>query len=67
VAAAATDYLTGLLNRRAFDVAFRHQCDRARRSGLPLALGKHRRGPPLSDGPRSHGRGTERAPARCRP
>jgi diguanylate cyclase (GGDEF)-like protein len=38
VAAAETDYLTGLLNRRAFDVAFRHQCDRARRSGLPLAL-----------------------------
>ena len=36
--AADTDYLTGLLNRRAFDVEFRRQCDRARRSGLPLAL-----------------------------
>jgi diguanylate cyclase (GGDEF)-like protein len=36
--AADTDYLTGLLNRRAFDVEFREQCDRARRSGLPLAL-----------------------------
>jgi diguanylate cyclase (GGDEF)-like protein len=36
--AADTDYLTGLLNRRAFDVEFREQCDRARRSSLPLAL-----------------------------
>jgi diguanylate cyclase (GGDEF)-like protein len=36
--AADTDYLTGLYNRRAFDVEFREQCDRARRSGLPLAL-----------------------------
>lgn len=38
VTAADTDYLTGLLNRRAFDVEFRRQCDRAQRSGLPLAL-----------------------------
>jgi diguanylate cyclase (GGDEF)-like protein len=38
VTAADTDYLTGLLNRRAFDVEFRRQCDRARRSGPPLAL-----------------------------
>lgn len=38
VKAADTDYLTGLLNRRAFDVEFRGQCDRAHRSGLPLAL-----------------------------
>ncbi|HUA74140.1 MAG TPA: GGDEF domain-containing protein [Solirubrobacteraceae bacterium] len=36
--AADTDYLTGLLNRRAFDLEFREQCDRARRNGLPLAL-----------------------------
>ena len=36
--AADTDYLTGLLNRRAFDVEFGEQYDRARRSGLPLAL-----------------------------
>ncbi len=36
--AADTDYLTGLLNRRAFDVEFAEQHDRARRSGLPLAL-----------------------------
>ncbi len=36
--AADTDYLTGLYNRRAFDLEFREQCDRARRSGLPLAL-----------------------------
>ncbi len=36
--AADTDYLTGLYNRRAFDVEFREQCDRARRSELPLAL-----------------------------
>jgi diguanylate cyclase (GGDEF)-like protein len=38
VTAADTDYLTGLLNRRAFDAEFRRQCDRARRSKLPLAL-----------------------------
>jgi diguanylate cyclase (GGDEF)-like protein len=38
VEAADTDYLTGLLNRRAFDLEFRDQCARARRSGLPLAL-----------------------------
>jgi diguanylate cyclase (GGDEF)-like protein len=38
VTAADTDYLTGLLNRRAFDVEFGRQCDRAQRSGLPLAL-----------------------------
>ena len=38
VEAADTDYLTGLLNRRAFDVDFRGQCDRARRAGVPLAL-----------------------------
>jgi len=38
VAAADTDYLTGLLNRRAFDVEFHRQCERARRSGLDLAL-----------------------------
>jgi diguanylate cyclase (GGDEF)-like protein len=36
--AADTDYLTGLLNRRAFDAEFERQCDRARRNGLPLAL-----------------------------
>ena len=36
--AADTDYLTGLLNRRAFDAEFRRQCDRAERSGLELAL-----------------------------
>jgi diguanylate cyclase (GGDEF)-like protein len=36
--AADTDYLTGLLNRRAFDAEFQRQFDRARRSGLPLAL-----------------------------
>lgn len=36
--AADTDYLTGLYNRRAFDVEFREQCDRARRHALPLAL-----------------------------
>ncbi|HTZ88056.1 MAG TPA: GGDEF domain-containing protein [Solirubrobacteraceae bacterium] len=36
--AADTDYLTGLLNRRAFDVEFREQCDRAQRSGVPIAL-----------------------------
>ncbi|HXP36182.1 MAG TPA: GGDEF domain-containing protein, partial [Solirubrobacteraceae bacterium] len=38
VEAADTDYLTGLLNRRAFDLEFRGQCDRARRAGVPLAL-----------------------------
>jgi diguanylate cyclase (GGDEF)-like protein len=38
VTAADTDYLTGLLNRRAFDVEFHRQCERAGRSGLPLAL-----------------------------
>jgi diguanylate cyclase (GGDEF)-like protein len=38
VTAADTDYLTGLFNRRAFDLEFRRQCDRAQRSGLPLAL-----------------------------
>jgi diguanylate cyclase (GGDEF)-like protein len=38
VTAADTDYLTGLFNRRAFDLEFHRQCDRARRSGLPLAL-----------------------------
>jgi diguanylate cyclase (GGDEF)-like protein len=36
--AADTDYLTGLLNRRAFDLEFRRQCERARRSELPLAV-----------------------------
>jgi diguanylate cyclase (GGDEF)-like protein len=36
--AADTDYLTGLLNRRAFDLEFAEQHDRAQRSGLPLAL-----------------------------
>lgn len=38
VRAADTDYLTGLLNRRAFDAEFHRQCDRARRNRLPLAL-----------------------------
>ena len=38
VTAADTDYLTGLLNRRAFDAEFHRQCERAGRSGLPLAL-----------------------------
>jgi diguanylate cyclase (GGDEF)-like protein len=38
VKAADTDYLTGLLNRRAFDVEFRGQCDRALRAEVPLAL-----------------------------
>jgi diguanylate cyclase (GGDEF)-like protein len=36
--ASATDYLTGLLNRRAFDAEFLRQVDRAQRSELPLAL-----------------------------
>jgi diguanylate cyclase (GGDEF)-like protein len=36
--AADTDYLTGLRNRRAFDTEFRRQCERATRSGVPLAL-----------------------------
>src|SRR5271167_2497568 len=36
--ASATDYLTGLLNRRAFDAEFARQIERARRSQLPLAL-----------------------------
>jgi diguanylate cyclase (GGDEF)-like protein len=35
---AATDYLTGLLNRRAFDEEFLDQIDRAQRNQLPLAL-----------------------------
>lgn len=35
---ASTDYLTGLLNRRAFDEEFLRQVDRARRSQLPLAV-----------------------------
>jgi diguanylate cyclase (GGDEF)-like protein len=38
VRAADTDYLTGLRNRRAFDMEFHRQCDRATRSGVPLAL-----------------------------
>jgi diguanylate cyclase (GGDEF)-like protein len=38
VRAADTDYLTGLRNRRAFDLEFRRQCDRALRSDVPLAL-----------------------------
>jgi diguanylate cyclase (GGDEF)-like protein len=36
--ASATDYLTGLLNRRAFDSELQRQIDRAQRSKLPLAL-----------------------------
>jgi diguanylate cyclase (GGDEF)-like protein len=36
--ASATDYLTGLLNRRAFDAEFLRQIGRAQRSELPLAL-----------------------------
>jgi diguanylate cyclase (GGDEF)-like protein len=36
--ASATDYLTGLLNRRAFDEEFLQQVERAQRSRLPLAL-----------------------------
>ena len=36
--ASATDYLTGLLNRRAFDAELRLQIDRARRSGTALSL-----------------------------
>jgi diguanylate cyclase (GGDEF)-like protein len=38
VRAADTDYLTGLRNRRAFDLEFHRQCDRALRSDVPLAL-----------------------------
>ena len=38
VRAADTDYLTGLLNRRAFDAEFHGQVDRARRNRLPLTL-----------------------------
>jgi diguanylate cyclase (GGDEF)-like protein len=38
VRAADTDYLTGLLNRRAFDAEFHEQSDRARRNGLSLTL-----------------------------
>jgi diguanylate cyclase (GGDEF)-like protein len=38
VLAADTDYLTGLRNRRAFDIEFHRQCDRALRSRVPLAL-----------------------------
>jgi diguanylate cyclase (GGDEF)-like protein len=38
IQAADTDYLTGLLNRRAFDLEFRDQYDRAQRNRLPLAL-----------------------------
>jgi diguanylate cyclase (GGDEF)-like protein len=37
-AASATDYLTGLLNRRAFDSELERQIERARRTGVPLAL-----------------------------
>ena len=36
--AADTDYLTGLLNRRAFDAEFGRQYGRAQRSRLPLAI-----------------------------
>jgi diguanylate cyclase (GGDEF)-like protein len=36
--AADTDYLTGLLNRRAFDVEFAEQYQRALRNRLPLSL-----------------------------
>jgi diguanylate cyclase (GGDEF)-like protein len=36
--AADTDYLTGLLNRRAFDAEFARQYGRALRSRLPLAI-----------------------------
>jgi len=36
--ASATDYLTGLLNRRAFDAAFLRQVARAERGRLPLTL-----------------------------
>jgi diguanylate cyclase (GGDEF)-like protein len=35
---AATDYLTGLLNRRSFDQEFLGQIDRAKRNQLPVAL-----------------------------
>lgn len=36
--ASATDYLTGLLNRRAFDGEFLRQIARAHRTGLPLSV-----------------------------
>jgi diguanylate cyclase (GGDEF)-like protein len=36
--ASATDYLTGLLNRRAFDSELRRHIDRAGRIGVPLTL-----------------------------
>jgi diguanylate cyclase (GGDEF)-like protein len=36
--ASATDYLTGLLNRRAFDSELQRHIDRASRIGVPLAL-----------------------------
>jgi diguanylate cyclase (GGDEF)-like protein len=36
--ASATDYLTGLLNRRAFDSELQLQIDRAQRSKVPLSL-----------------------------
>jgi diguanylate cyclase (GGDEF)-like protein len=36
--ASATDYLTGLLNRRAFDSELQRQIDRAQRSTVPLSL-----------------------------
>jgi diguanylate cyclase (GGDEF)-like protein len=35
---AASDPLTGLLNRRGFDVVFQRDLDRARRTGAPLSL-----------------------------
>lgn len=35
---AVTDRLTGLFNRRRLDEVLAHECERARRSGLPLAL-----------------------------
>jgi diguanylate cyclase (GGDEF)-like protein len=38
VRAADTDYMTGLLNRRAFDTEFHEQVDRALRNRLPLTL-----------------------------
>ncbi|HEV7584909.1 MAG TPA: GGDEF domain-containing protein [Solirubrobacteraceae bacterium] len=36
--ASATDYLTGLLNRRAFDAGLQHQIDASRRTGPAFAL-----------------------------